>query len=49
MSPVLTLKYLASDAAVVKNEVSLPVADDCSALVITVAGFNLVESIDPLE
>ena len=40
VSPVLTLKNLASAAAEVKKDVSLGVADACSLAVITVAGSN---------
>ena len=48
VSPVLTLKYLASDADEVKKLVSFALAPDCSLLVITVAEFNLSEVIDPV-
>ena len=47
MSPELILKNLASAAAEVKKDVSLVVADPCSACVITVAESNLSDVIDP--
>ena len=47
VSPELILKYLASAAEVVKNDVSFTLADDCSLLVTTVAAFNLSTVIEP--
>ena len=47
VSPELTLKYLASAAAVVKKLVSFGVDAACSLLVTTVALFNLSDVIDP--
>ena len=47
VSPELILKYLASAAEVVKNDVSFTLADDCSLLVTTVAAFNLSAVIEP--
>ena len=49
VSPVLTLKYLASEADEVKKLVSFTLAPDCSLLVITVSALNLSALIDAGE